>query len=203
MTTNSQGVNKMAKIIKKEEVYKGFNSLSKYTFEYESFDGARALTPTSEVFERRDSVAVLLYDVKQDSVVLIEQFRPGSFLAEDKPYALEVPAGLIDAEDKDPKQAAIRETKEEVGCGITDIVEIGSFYPEISTSKRRMYLFFGKINASNLNETGGMECEHEDIRIHLIKTEKLKELMNTGKINNSHTLIAVQWFFLNYSSLSA
>ena len=40
--------------------------------------------------------------------------------------------------------------------------------------------------------------EGEDILVRCYNTDKVKTMLNDGKIINGATLIALQWFYLNY-----
>jgi|GEM_PF-2665034 len=185
------------KIKKSEVMYSGFNKITKYFFEFSSFDKKTNLNVEKEIFERKDAVAVLLYDPKLDSVVIIEQFRPGCFVAENIAFPLEIPAGLIDESDANFEEVAKQEALEEANCDIQKIMKIGYFFPEISFSSRRIYLFCGKVDASNLHPRGGVKSENEDTKISIIHVNELKKMMEDGAFINSHTIVAVQWFFLN------
>ncbi len=185
------------KIKKSEVMYAGFNKITRYFFEFSGFDGKTTLSMDKEVFERKSAVAALLYDPKRDCVVMIEQFRPGCFVAENIPYPLEIPAGLIDKGATDPEEVARKEASEEANCDIQQMMKIGYFFPEISFSSRRIYLFCGKVDVSKTHLSGGLKEENEDTKISLVPVADLRKLMEEGRIINSHTLIAVQWFFLN------
>lgn len=188
---------KKIKILSKEILYRGFNQITKYFFEFFSFDGTQIFHSDKEIFERKNAVAVLLYDPNLDSVVLIEQFRPGSFVAEGIAFPLEIPAGLVDEGDVYLSDVAKREAKEEANCEIEKLLEIGYFYPEISFSTRRIHLFCGKVNAKNIALNGGLKEDCEDTKISLMPVSELRKLLDENQIINSHSLIAVQWFFLN------
>lgn len=185
-------------VIKHAEImYNGFNKITKYYFEFSSFDGLTQLTTDKEIFERKSAVGILLYDPKLDAIVMIQQFRPGCFVAENIPFPLEIPAGLIDSPKENLEDVARREAKEEARCHIKKLIKIGYFFPEISFSSRRIYLFCGQIDASNLEKHGGLKEENEDTRIALYPLKQVKNMLKKGEIINSHSLIALQWFFLN------
>ncbi|MDR1694802.1 MAG: NUDIX hydrolase [Lactobacillaceae bacterium] len=188
---------KDVKILGSEIVYKGFNKITKYFFEFKSFDGKETFTMDKEIFQRKDAVAVLLYDPRVDGIVFIEQFRPGCYVADNIPCPLEIPAGLVDKGDDNFIATVKREAMEEANCEIEKYLEIGSFFPEISFSSRKIHLFCAKVNTGNLGISGGIKSESEDTKITLIKAADLRKMLDSGKIINSHTLIAVQWFFLN------
>lgn len=78
------------------------------------------LLPLTHKTSIPDGVLIPLYyidpNTKEISVLLTRQFRPaiGS-------YVTSVPAGLVDKNDKDILETAIREAKEEAGAVITDL----------------------------------------------------------------------------------
>ena len=61
---------------------------------------------------------------QNDQVVLIEQFRHGIGT-----LTLEIPGGMVDAEDPSAKHAAARELLEETGYAARDLVHIGRNHP--------------------------------------------------------------------------
>tara|TARA_B110000263_G_C15072373_1_gene402440 strand:+ start:126 stop:290 length:165 start_codon:yes stop_codon:yes gene_type:complete len=44
----------------------------------------------------------------------------------------------------------------------------------------------------------GKQNENEDILAQSYNVKEVKKLLEEGKISNSLTIIALQWFFLNY-----
>ena len=82
-------------IIEKTVPYKGFFSIERYVLRHRLFDGAMSEPLVREIFERGHAAAVLPYDPKRDEVVLIEQFRPGAYVAGLDPWVVEVVAGIV------------------------------------------------------------------------------------------------------------
>ena len=44
----------------------------------------------------------------------------------------------------------------------------------------------------------GLESENEDILVKSFKVDSVREMLKNNQITNGLTLIALQWFFLNY-----
>ena len=44
-----------------------------------------------------------------------------------------------------------------------------------------------------MNKTGGLEDEHEDIKVHRVPLEKAMEMVATGEIADAKTIIGVLW----------
>ncbi|HSQ98231.1 MAG TPA: NUDIX hydrolase [Rickettsiales bacterium] len=191
---------KNIKILKKESCYAGFNKINNYLFEFESFDGKNKLTCEKEIFERKDAIAVVLYDNVNDKLLLIQQFRPGCYIKKNIDCPYEIVAGLVDKNDT-MENAITREVKEEANVEILKILKIGSFFPEISFSTREIHLFCGKFDSSNVNKYAGLKSENEETKILLFSKDEVRSMLKNNKIINSHSLIALQWFFLNLNDV--
>ena len=84
-------------IIADRTAYDGYFKLREYTLRHALFDGGTSSEMTREVFERGHAVAVLPYDPVSDTVLLIEQFRIGAYVAGEHAWLGEVVAGIIDS----------------------------------------------------------------------------------------------------------
>lgn len=187
---------KNIKILKKKSCYSGFNKINNYLFEFESFDEKNKLTCEKEIFERKDAIAIVLYDDINDKLLLIQQFRPGCYIKKNIDCPYEIVAGLVDNNDT-MENAIIREAKEEANVNILKILKIGSFFPEISFSTREIHLFCGKFDSSNISKYAGLKSENEETKILLFSKDEVKNMLTNNQIINSHSLIGLQWFFLN------
>ena len=65
------------RVLEELTVWSGHYSMRRLTLQHRRFAGGWSDPVIREVFERGDAVAVLPYDPATDSLVLIEQFRPG------------------------------------------------------------------------------------------------------------------------------
>ena len=188
------------KIHNKESLFDGFFQLNRYQIQHELFAGGWNKPFRREVFERGQAVAVLLLDLKKESLVLIEQFRPGAIDTEggdSNPWLLELVAGMIE-ENELPEDVVKRETLEEAGCEVIRLTKICEYFVSPGGSSEKIWLYLGEINAENLGEFGGLAEENEDIKIHLLTVEKAFNLLDNNRINNAMTLIGLQWLRLNW-----
>jgi ADP-ribose pyrophosphatase len=188
------------KIIKKVNLYKKYFEMNEYHFSHTKYDGSMSKVFSREVLERGHAVGVIPYDPKTDEVVLIEQFRPGAYLAGENPWLLEIVAGIID-EGETPKQVAIRETKEESGLEVTELKEILSHIATPGACTESLKLFIAKVDAKKHLDTAGLEDESEDIKVFHVKTDEAIKLLEEGKFYNATSVIAMQWLALNKSKL--
>src|SRR5688572_19653909 len=90
------------KVIKRDVLYKGIFSISRYTLQHRLFKNSWSEPFSLELFERKSAVAILPYDPILDRVILIEQFRLGALADPESPWLIEIPAGVIDSEDETP-----------------------------------------------------------------------------------------------------
>lgn len=149
-----------------------------------------------ELFERGHAAAVLLYDANRDLLVLTEQFRPGALSAGWHPWLIEIAAGVIDAGET-PEATAIREAREEAGAEIGDMIKIADVLASPGGSSETIRIFCASVDASGFGGIHGMADENEDIRTFTVATDEALGWINSGRINNSTTIVAVQWLALH------
>ena len=59
-------------------------------------------------------------------------------------------------------------------------------------------MFLGEINAFDGERIKGLENENENILVKSYKVEEVRNMLRQGEVKNGLTLIALQWFFLEY-----
>lgn len=185
-------------IVSKTRKYQGFFALDEYQFRHKLYRGGYSEVLTREVFERGDAVAVLPYDPVTDSIVLIEQFRPGALKSECGPWQLELIAGMFDA-DEQPVEVAIREAKEEANLTIlpNNIMKVMTYLSSSGGMSEAIYLYCASVDSTNLSGVHGLDAEGEDILVHVMPRQDALTLLRHGKIPNAATIIALQWLELN------
>ncbi|MGB0495528.1 MAG: NUDIX domain-containing protein [Kangiellaceae bacterium] len=184
-------------VLKKESVYDGFFKLNRYHIKNELFEGGWSSEFTREIFERGHAAAILLFDPKLEKLVLVEQFRPGAMESEASPWLMELVAGMIENDEK-PENVAIRESLEEAGCEVSRIRKICEYLVSPGGTTERIWLYIGEVDASSLPDYAGLDVENEDIKIHVVDVSLAFDWLNEGRLNNAMTLIALQWFKINW-----
>ena len=185
------------KIINKKNLYSGFFSLNKYEFIHEKHNGEWTSTVEREVFSGAHVATLLPYDPIKKEIILIQQFRAGVLSRYDENYLLEIVAGIVD-EGENPEQTAIRECFEETGCEVKKIHPIQSYFPAPGSSESFYHIYLGEIQAFDGERIKGLEKENEDILVKSFKIDEVKQMLKEKKIMNGLTLVALQWFFLDY-----
>jgi ADP-ribose pyrophosphatase len=193
-------------VTRKERVYDGFFQMEKYTLKHKLFSEQQSPEFTREIFERGDAVVVMAYDIEQDSLVLIEQFRPGALRGDDSPWLLEFIAGMFD-ENESPEEVAIREAKEEanITLSIDNLSPIMKYLSSPGGMSECIYLYLAIFDSRQVNNGAvhGLADENEDILLHLVSRTQALELLAQGKITNAATIIGLQWLAINYQSLKS
>lgn len=183
-------------IVAREVLYEGVFRLVRYHIRYRLYNGGWSEVIKREVLERKSAAALLPYDPLLDQVVLIGQFRPGAIANPVSPWLTEIIAGVLDGNEK-PEQVAIREAKEEANCEILDIYPICEYFVSPGGSNEYLWLYCGRIDASNIGGIHGLTEESEDINAITISADEAFILLQEGKIKTSPAIIALQWLQLN------
>lgn len=191
---------KDVEVVQKKTIFKGYFQVDEYIVRHKKHDGGISADIKREVFERGHACAMLPYDPIKDLVVLVEQFRPGAYCAGYNPWLLEIPAGIID-EGQTPESVAIRETFEETGCTAKRIEFICDYLATPGGSSESMHLYCVEVDSDAALEYAGLEEEGEHLRVFKVSSAELFELLETGQIHNSMSIIAVQWLQLHINKL--
>ena len=189
-------------VIEKRTVYQGHYRVDRYKLKHETFAGGWSETLTREVFERGHAVALLPYDARRDSVVLVEQFRIGAYAAERKAWLTEIVAGLID-EGETPEEVAHRECREECGCDVGRLIPFGTVMPSAGAMSETVAFFCGEVDSSRAAAHGGAAGEGEDIRVAVRPWPEVERCLVAGEFASATTVIALQWLALNRTRLRA
>ncbi|MBP9722109.1 MAG: NUDIX domain-containing protein [Gammaproteobacteria bacterium] len=187
----------------KKILYQGFNQLLEFKFKFSKFDGTMSGEIARELFYRNHCVGLMPYDPIRQEIILIEQCRIGPLINNDHPWTLEIIAGIVD-EDENKDSTIIRESLEEANCEIQKLIPIYQYYMTPGCSNETMKLYCGLIDTSRktTGEICGLPEEAEDIKVHVIRLKDAFDMLDTDKINNASTIIALQWLKLNCLNLS-
>lgn len=119
-------------------------------------------------------------------VILIEQHRHGT-----GETSLEIPGGIIDQGETDPKAAGIRELEEETGYRPETVISLGAVHPNPAIFSNRCHFFL----ARGCKRTGQQALEPaEDITLRLVRLDEIPQLLACGAI--SHALMVAAFGLL-------
>jgi len=188
------------RLLEDQTVWSGHFSMRRLVLQHRRFAGGWSEPIVREVFERGDAVAVLPYDPAQDSLVMIEQFRPGAMRGDDSPWMLELIAGIIETGERD-EDVVRREAMEEAACEISELVPIATVFPSAGACTEQVRLYCGRVSKAEVGGQFGLEEEGEDIQVHSVRRVDALSMLAENRIPNGHTLIALQWLQLHGDSL--
>ncbi|WP_176559397.1 NUDIX domain-containing protein [Rubellimicrobium roseum] len=162
--------------------------------DHRRFNGERSEALPREVMVGADAALVLPYDPARDRVLLVEQFRPGPARRGDpQPWVLEPVAGLVDAGET-PEEAARREAREEASLELTELVPMFAGYASPGNATDHFYAYLALCNLPDDHATsGGLEAEHEDLRLHLVPFDEAMALIETGESNAMPLISMLLW----------
>ncbi len=187
-------------VLDRQTGFKGFYRLDVLTLRHRLFNGGWGPSLRRELFVRHDAVCVLPYDPWLDQLVLIEQVRVGAIDKSERPWMLELVAGLID-KDEAPEQVAHREAEEEAGLALLDLTPICRYFPSPGGSDEQVHLYLARVDSRGAGGIHGLEEEGEDIRVSLWSRSDAMQALADGRIDNAATIIALQWLEMNLAQV--
>ncbi len=187
---------KRLKNIKTELLSDNYYTLNKLTFDYQLRNG-EWVTQMRECYDRGDGAGILLYNKEKGTVILTKQFRMPTFLNDNKDGLLmEICAGMLDKDQ--PEACIIRETEEEVGYRLKEVKKVYEAYSSPGVLTEKMHFFIGEYtDAMKVSDGGGVESEHEDIEVLEISFEKAIAMLNNGEINDTRTIVLLQYALIH------
>ncbi|MFC1750403.1 NUDIX domain-containing protein [Pseudomonadota bacterium] len=189
-------------VVKCSTCFEGFFRIDKYRLRHSLFQGGMSDEMSRELFERGGAVAVLPYDPVLDRVVLIEQFRIGAIRDKNGAWLTEIVAGMI-ADGEMPEDVARRESIEESGCEIGELLPICTYYPSPGACSETIALYCGKVDARDVSGIHGLDHENEDIRVFTAGFEEALTWIDSGRINSAAPIMALQWLEINKAKVVA
>ncbi|GAA3640877.1 NUDIX domain-containing protein [Flavivirga jejuensis] len=170
--------------------------LKKLTFDYLMTNG-KWVTQVREVYDRGDGAGILLYNKEKQTIILTKQFRMPTYVNDnDDGFLVEICAGMLDKDN--PKACIIRETEEEVGYRIKEIQKVYEAYSSPGVMTEKMHFFIGEYtDAMKVNDGGGLDSEHEDIDVLEMSFSEAVNMLNTGEIVDTRTIVLLQYAMIH------
>lgn len=125
----------------------------------------------------------------EGKVVLIRQYRHGA-----DEVSLEIPGGMVDAEDGDPVEAARRELLEETGYAAEAMIPIGVVTPNPAILDNYCYTYL----AHNVRRVGEPQFDGtEYIEVELHDLASIPQLIATRQI--THALVIAAFYHYEHA----
>ena len=179
----------------RETVHEGFYRLDRLRLRHDLHGGGQSGLVEREQFVRGNVVGVLPYDPASDSVLLVEQFRPGAIHQSPDPWLWEIVAGMID-DGETPEAAARREAYEETGLRLTRLEPISRYLTSPGAGPEEVHVFLGECDLAGAGGLHGLADEDEDILARVLSAERAIAMLDGREIRNGLSIIALQWFAL-------
>jgi len=189
-------------VIKRQQPYSSYFAVEDIILRHKRFDGSMSKPVDRTVFLAADAVTILPYDPITDQLLLVEQFRPATYVRDDQnPWILEPVAGRCDA-DEPIEDTARREVMEEAGLPVQALEKIGSYYSTPGCVTEYIFSFIGIVDLRNAHpETHGLDSEGEDILTHILPFEMAMNLMRTGEADCGPLYVSLLWLQSNRTRL--
>lgn len=174
-------------IEKIEPLSRNWVKLDRYTIRYDRQDGRTDML-VREVHDHGSGAAVLPYDTRRGTVLLVKQFRLPHYLAGGDGFIIECCAGLLDGDD--PAICAAREAEEELGYRVSNLRLVANPFATPGVVTERIAMFLGDYDHdSRLNGGGGHAHEGEDIEVIEMPFDDLRRMVKDGRIIDAKTLM--------------
>lgn len=151
------------------------------------------LLPNNEkskrIYIEHDGASAVIPLTKENKILLIKQYRYPI-----RQVSIEIPAGKKDEIDEDGLVCAARELEEETGHQSNHIEKIMDVYNCVGYSNEKIELFIA-LDCEKVDNPLPMD-EDEFIELMEVDIPTSKELLRTGQITDSKTIIALQHLYL-------
>ncbi|RLA08335.1 MAG: ADP-ribose diphosphatase [Gammaproteobacteria bacterium] len=182
-------------IIQDEVVFNGYFAVNKLHLKIDLYNGEQSDIFTREVFKRGHAVALLPFDIKNNLILMVEQFRIGAIGHMDNPWLIEPIAGIIE-KNETSQEVVQREAYEEAGLKIRkdDLIFITKYLVSPGGSTESMMLYAIEMDLSNIKPAiFGLKHENEDIKIKIMDIGDAINDITNNKINNAMAMISLLW----------
>ena len=178
------------KVIIKESKreYDGFFKVDKVVLQHEKFDGSMSKEIDRLNFNRGDTVAVLLYNRTNKSVVLVRQFRYPAYVDGGPGWLIECVAGI---KDNGEIAVARKEVLEETGYKVEELKYLTRFYPSPGGCCERISVYLAYVETREEKKDKYFGTGNEDIQVIEIPLVKALEMIKNGEICDGKTIIGL------------
>jgi ADP-ribose pyrophosphatase len=188
-------------VLDRRTVHDGFFRMDVLRLRHRLFEGGWSREMERELFVRGPAVVLVPWDPVRDEVVLIEQFRIGALESGPTPWHMEFVAGI--AEDGEaPEDVARREAQEEAGLEVGAIEFVHRYQVSPGGNTEEILVYCGHVDSGAAGGVHGLDDEHEDIRVHRVRTDDALAALERGQVRNAAGIIGLQWLALHRAALA-
>ena len=139
-----------------------------------------------EIYHHKGAAAVLLYDPGRGTVLLVRQFRLGSYLEGATQPMTEVCAGMLDGDA--PEAAVVREAFEETGVAIANVRHVFDAFVSPSATTEKLACFVARYSLTDRVGEGGGVDEDEHIEVIEPTFDEALAMIERGDICDAKTI---------------
>jgi len=183
-------------LVRREVAFEGYFKVIRYFLRHTLHNGGMSDTISREVFERGQAGAVLPYDPQRDEVVLIRQFRAGTYAAGRHPWTWEVVAGIIE-ENETAEDMVRREMVEEANLSVDELLPIQDLMLTPGACSEACRIFLGRVDTAKAGGVFGLADEHEDILVKVLPFAEAYAMVQRNEVDNAVAVVAVLWLALH------
>ena len=189
-------MNSKVKNIKKILLSDNWYTLNKIVFDYKMPNG-QWVEQARESYDRGNGAAVLLYNKKKQTVILISQFRMPTYMnGNETGLMIEVTAGLLDGDD--PQTCVIKEAEEESGFRVKKVEKVFEAYMSPGAVTEIIHFYIAAYDDKDkVSEGGGIAAEQEDISVLELDFKKALDMVSKGEIKDAKTIMLLQYLMIN------
>jgi nudix-type nucleoside diphosphatase (YffH/AdpP family) len=170
--------------------------LSRVRLTYRRKDGT-SQELVREVYDNGVGAAVLPYDPRRGTVLLVRQFRLPARMTGSPGWIVETLAGVVEG-GKDPAETARAEARQEAGCRLHALREAFVVYASPGVCTERMHLFTAEYGeADRTGPGGGLREEGEEIEVLEMPLAEAWDLVRRGGIADAKTVLLLQHLMLS------
>ncbi|PDT76339.1 GDP-mannose pyrophosphatase [Bradyrhizobium sp. C9] len=169
--------------------------LKSTTFDYRRSNGEWQ-TQVREVYDRGNGAALLPYNLKTRTVVLVRQFRYPAFANGYDDLLIEVAAGMLD--DAAPEMRIRAEAEEEIGYRLNHVRKVFEAFMTPGAVTEKLHFFVAEYDAAmRVGDGGGLADEGEDIEVLELAIDDALAMISDGRIVDGKTIMLLQYAALH------
>ena len=167
-----------------------YGTLKSTTFDWRRNDGEWQ-SMSRDVFDRGNAAAILPYNLKRRTVVLVRQFRLPAYVNGYDDLLVEAAAGLLD--DASPEDRIRAEAEEEIGYRLHHVHKVFEAFMSPGAVTEKIHFFVAEYEPEmRIGDGGGLAHEGEDIEVLELSFDEALAMIEGGRIIDAKTIMLLQ-----------
>jgi nudix-type nucleoside diphosphatase (YffH/AdpP family) len=172
----------------------------KYILKATTFDWRRNngewQTQVRETYDRGNGAALLPYNRKRRTVVLVRQFRYPAFVNGYDDLLIETAAGMLD--NASPEERIRAEAEEEIGYRLHDVHKVFEAFMSPGAITEKLHFFVAEYEPEmRIGDGGGLADEGEEIEVLELSIDEALAMTADGRIVDAKTIMLLQYAALH------